>query len=113
MVIEKGQIYWCDLDPVQGHEQGATRPVVIMSSDSYNASQSPLAAVIPLTKAPVKNPIHVRFSPVETGLEGASTALSDHARFIDRTRLKGSAIGRLQPAALAVLNRQLSRALGL
>jgi mRNA interferase MazF len=113
MVIEKGQIYWCGLDPVHGHEQGSTRPVVVVSSDSYNGTQSPLAAIVPLTRAPVKNPIHVRFSPAETGLEAASTALTDHARFLDRTRLRGAPIGRLQPAALALLNRQLARVLGL
>ena len=113
MVIEKGQIYWCGLDPVQGHEQGSTRPVVVISSDHYNGTQSPLAAIVPLTKAAVKNPIHVRYSPQETGLEAASTALTDHARFIDRTRLKGAPIGRLQAAALALLNKQLGRVFGL
>lgn len=112
-MIEKGQIYWCGLDPVHGREQGSTRPVVVVSSDSYNGTESPLAAIVPLTRAPVKNPIHVRLSPDDTGLESASTALTDHARFVDRTRLRGSPIGRLQPAALASLNRQLARVLGL
>ena len=112
-MIEKGQIYWCGLDPVHGHEQGSTRPVVVVSSDSYNGTESPLAAIVPLTRAPVKNPIHVRLSPDDTGLESASTALTDHARFVDRTRLRGAPIGRLQPAALALLNRQLARVFGL
>lgn len=112
-MIEKGQIYWCGLDPVHGHEQGSTRPVVVVSSDSYNGTESPLAAIVPLTRAPVKNPIHVRLSPDDTGLESASTALTDHARLVDRTRLRGSPIGRLQPAALALINRQLARVLGL
>ena len=109
MVIEKGQIYWCGLDPVHGHEQGSTRPVVVASGDSYNGTQTPLTAIVPLTKAPIKNPIHIRFSPADTGLTEASTALIDHARFIDRTRLKGTPVGRLQPAALAQLNRHLAR----
>lgn len=51
MVIERGQIYWCALDPIQGHEQGAPRPVIVVSADPYNKTQSPLAAVVPLTKA--------------------------------------------------------------
>ena len=113
MVIERGQIYWCGLDPVQGHEQGSTRPVVVVSSDAYNGSQSPLAAIVPLTKAPIKNPIHLRLAAEDTGLELASTALIDYARFIDRTRLKGSPIGRLRPSALAQLDRQLARVLGI
>lgn len=113
MVIEKGQIYWCGLDPVHGHEQGSTRPVVVVSSDSYNGTRSPLAAIVPLTKAPAKNPVHVRLTPDQTGLDADSTALTDHARFIDCTRLKGSSIGRLQPSALALLNRQLGRVFGI
>lgn len=113
MVMERGQIYWCVLDPVHGHEQGSTRPVVIVSADSYNGTQTPLTAIVPLTRSPMKNPIHIRFSPAETGLDTGFTALTDHARFVDRTRLKGAPIGRLQPAALALLNRQLTRVLGL
>jgi mRNA interferase MazF len=113
MVIERGQVYWCNLDPVHGHEQGLTRPVVIVSSDSYNSSQSPLIAVIPLTKAPAKNPIHLRLAPEDTGLDAPSTALIDHSRFLDRTRLKGAPVGRLRPAAMLLLNRHLSRVLGL
>jgi len=58
--IERGQIYWCGLDPVHGHERGLTRPVVIMAADSYNRTLSPLTAIVPLTKWPVKNPIHVK-----------------------------------------------------
>ena len=113
MVIEKGQIYWCGLDPVQGHEQGLKRPVIIVSADPYNQTKSPLAAIVPLTKSPIKNPIHLRFTPEETGLDSDSTALTDHTRFIDRTRLIGNPVGRLQPVAMALLNRQLNRLLGL
>ena len=113
MVIEKGQIYWCALDPIQGHEQGATRPVVVVSANAYNKTQSPLAAVVPLTKAAAKTPLHLRFAPADTGLRMASTVLIDHARFLDRARLRGTPIGRLQPGALALLDQQLSRVLGL
>ena len=90
-----------------------TRPVIIISSDMYNQSRSPLTAIVPLTRSPAKNPIHLTFSPAETGLDSASTALTDHARFVDRSRLKGQPIGRLQPPALAQLNRQLTRLLAL
>lgn len=89
------------------------RPVVIVSADAYNKTQSPLAAVVPLAKSPPKTPLHLRFSPAETGLDKDSTALIDHARFLDRSRLRGTAIGKLEPAALALLDRHLSRVLGL
>src|SRR5690349_21301427 len=51
--MKRGEIYWCDLEPRRGHEQGARRPVVIISADQYNASQSPLIGVVPLTTTPV------------------------------------------------------------
>ncbi len=111
--MERGQIFWCNLDPVRGHEQGSARPVVIVSADSYNETLSPLAAIVPLTRSPIKNPIHIRLSGSDTGLAEDSTLLIDHARFIDRSRLRGQAIGRLSPVAIALLNRQLSRVLGL
>ncbi len=110
MVIERGQIYWCALD---GHEQRAARPVVVVTADTYNKTQSPLAAVVPLTKAPPNTPLHVRFAPEDTGLELPSTALIDHARFLDRSHLRGSPAGKLRPGALAELDRRLSRVLGL
>jgi mRNA interferase MazF len=113
MVIERGQIYWCGLDPVQGHEQGATRPVVIVSADQYNKTRSPLVAVVPLTRAPAKTPLHLRLPADHTGLESESTALIDHARFLDRARIRGTSAGRLSPSALATLDRLLSRVLGL
>ncbi len=63
------------------------RPVVIVPADPYNQSQSPLIGVVPLTTAVAKNPVHVKLAKEETGLETDSTALVDHARFLDRTRL--------------------------
>jgi mRNA interferase MazF len=113
MVIERGQIYWCELDPIRGHEQGSARPVVVVSADAYNQTQSPLAAVVPLTTAIPKTPLHLRFSAAQTGLDQDSTALVDHARFLHRSRLRGAPIGRLDAGAISTLNRHLSRVFGL
>jgi mRNA-degrading endonuclease toxin of MazEF toxin-antitoxin module len=90
--MKRGEIYCCDLDARRGHEQGARRPVVI---------------------AVAKNPVHVRLTKEETGLEANSTALVDHARFLDRTRLGPSPAGRLIPEAQSRLDRNLARAPGL
>lgn len=111
--MKRGEIFWCDLEPRRGHEQGERRPVVIVSADPYNESQSPLVGVVPLTTAIAKNPIHVKLPKEETGLEADSTALVDHARFLDRTRLRPSAAGRLIPGAQLRLDRNLARVLGL
>jgi len=53
--MKRGEIYWCDIEPRRGHEQGARRPVIIVSADPYNQSRSPLIGVVPLTTATAKN----------------------------------------------------------
>jgi mRNA-degrading endonuclease toxin of MazEF toxin-antitoxin module len=55
--------------------------------------------MVPLTRAIAKNPLHVALSVDETGLESASTALIDHAQFIDRSRLRAEAAGKLSGIA--------------
>jgi mRNA interferase MazF len=111
--MKRGEIYWCDLEPRRGHEQGERRPVIIVSADPYNESRSPLIGVVPLTTAIAKNPVHLKLGKDQTGLSADSTALVDHARFLDRTRLRPGAAGRLTLAAQALLDRNLARILGL
>src|SRR5262249_8754061 len=111
--MKRGEIHWCDLNPRRGHEQGARRPVIVISADAYNDSRSPLIGVLPLTTAAAKNPIHVPLAQSETGLDADSTALVDHARFLDRTRLEAAAVGRLTIAAQERLDRNLRRVMRL
>jgi mRNA interferase MazF len=111
--MKRGDIFWCDLEPRRGHEQGEKRPVLVVSVDAYNDSRSPLVAVVPLTRSPTKNPLHVALTTDETGLDSASTALIDHARFLDRSRLGKTAAGRLTAQAQGRVDRNLARVLGL
>jgi mRNA interferase MazF len=111
--MNRGEIYWCDLNPRRGHEQGEKRPVIVVSVDAYNESRSALVGVVPMTTEPMKNPIHVALSKAETGLTSNSTALIDHARFLDRTRLGGKVAGRLTAAAQQRVDLNLKRVLGL
>jgi mRNA interferase MazF len=99
---------WCDLEPRRGHEQGEVRPVIIVSADAYNETRSPLVAIVPLTRAVAKNPLHVALSVNETGLEAPSTALIDHARFVDRSRLRREAAGMLVRGAQARVDRNVA-----
>jgi mRNA interferase MazF len=111
--VRRGEILWCDLEPRRGHEQGEVRPVIIVSADAYNETRSPLVAIVPLTRAVAKNPLHVALPVDETGLESPSTALIDHARFVDRSRLRPEAAGRLIGSAQARVDRNLARVFGL
>ena len=111
--MNRGGIYWCDLEPRTGHEQGLVRPVVVVSAAQYNNSRSPMIGIIPLTTSEPKHGFHVVLEPSETGLDLKSTALVDQARFIDRQRLRVDKIGQVTVSGLARLDRQLARAFGL
>src|SRR2546425_11557974 len=72
-----------------------------------------VAAVVPLTRSLAKNPLHVSLSAEDTGLDSPSTALIDHARFIDRSRLRSEPVGGLSSGAQARVDRNLARVFGL
>ena len=111
--MRRGEILGCDIEPRRGHEQVEVRPVIIVSADAYNETRSPLVAIVPLTRAVAKNPLHVALAVDETGLAAPSTALIDHARFVDRSRLRPDAAGRLIGSAQARVDRNLARVFGL
>jgi len=71
-----------------------------------------LIGVVPLTTAVANNPVHIKLTKEETGLEADSTALVDHARFLDRTRLRPGPAGHLIPEAQSKLDRNLARVMG-
>lgn len=88
MEIKKGQIYYADLSPVVGSEQGGIRPVLIVQNDTGNRF-SPTVIVAPITtkgmlKASV--PTHKDLND-DCGLPQKSTALLEQLRTIDKSRL--------------------------
>ena len=77
-----------DLDPVRGHEQGRTRPAVILSVDTFNSSKAGLVTVLPVTsKKKYDLPTHVRIDPPEGGLTAPSVILCDQLRTVSKDRL--------------------------
>ena len=86
--IKRGDIYYADLNPVIGSEQGDCRPVLIVQNDTGN-KYSPTVIITPITSNLRKNPIptHV-FIPKICGLEYDSLALTEQIRAIDRVRLR-------------------------
>ena len=108
----RGEIYYANLNPVIGSEQGGIRPVLIVQNDIGN-TYSPTIVIVPLTKQTKKSrlPIHVRI-PRSCGLEGDSLALTEQLRTIDRSRL-GSFIGRIGIYEQAAIDNALSVSVGL
>lgn len=85
--IKKGNIYYANLDPVVGSEQGGNRPVVVVSNNIGN-SHSPTIMVAPITSSDNnKNdlPTHVE---IKEKLKNDSIILTEQIRSIDKTRLK-------------------------
>ncbi len=88
-MVMRGEIYFAELNPVLGSEQGGTRPVLIVQNDIGNA-YSPTTIVMPITSKTdkAKLPTHVELSRRESGLSRDSVLLAEQIRTIDKSRLK-------------------------
>lgn len=108
-IIKRGDIYYANLNPVIGSEQGGTRPVLIISNDIGN-KHSPtviVAAITSRVQTKAKLPTHTIINDFE-GLDKGSIILLEQIRTIDKKRLQeylGALDGRFLPAvdkALAI-----------
>lgn len=88
-MIKRGEIFFAQLNPVQGSEQGGTRPVLIVQNDIGN-NHSPTTIVLAITSQVTKArlPTHIELSQEESGLERPSVVLAEQIRTIDKNRLK-------------------------
>ena len=110
--MKRGDIFYADLNPVVGSEQGNNRPVLVVQNDTGN-KHSPTVIVTPITGRLNKNPLptHVLL-PKACGLERDSLALTEQIRAIDRSRL-GNYIGRAGKSAMSQIDTALSVSVGL
>ena len=89
MVIKRGDMFYADLSPVVGSEQGGIRPVLVIQNDTGN-KYSPTVIVSAITSQQNKNklPTHIELDSEEFGLKSDSVVLAEQIRTIDKTRLK-------------------------
>ena len=89
MVVKRGEIYYADLSPVVGSEQGGLRPVLIIQNDIGN-KYSPTVIVAAITSQLTKNkiPTHVQLDCSTYALPKDSVVLTEQLRTIDKQRLK-------------------------
>lgn len=86
--IKRGQIYYADLSPVKGSEQGGLRPVLIIQNDIGNRySPTVIAAIITSRHTKAKLPTHIWLN-AECGLPKESMVECEQVRTIDKGRLK-------------------------
>ena len=89
MTIKRGDIYYADLSPVVGSEQGGVRPVLIVQNDVGNKySPTVIAAAITSQRDKTKLPTHIKVDADESGLAKDSIVLLEQIRTIDKQRLK-------------------------
>ena len=89
MVIKRGDMFYADLSPVVGSEQGGIRPVIIIQNDIGNKhSPTVIAAAITSQTGKNKLPTHIEIGSQNNGLKEDSIVLTEQIRTIDKSRLK-------------------------
>ncbi len=113
MVIKRGDIYYADLSPVVGSEQGGVRPVLIIQNDVGNKySPTVIATAITSQINKAKMPTHIELDANEYGLSKDSVVLAEQIRTIDKRRLKEK-IGHLDDRLMTKVNEALEISFGL
>jgi mRNA interferase MazF len=103
----RGEIWLADLNPIRGHEQAGTRPVLIVSTNTFNHGPAGLVFALPLTRANRGIPIHISIDPPEGGVSARSYILCDALRSIAKDRLGSHPWGSVSPATLRTVEDYL------
>lgn len=113
MDIKRGDIYYADLSPVVGSEQGGVRPVLIVQNDVGNKySPTVIAAAITSQQDKSRLPTHISLNSGDCGLSKDSIVLLEQMRTIDKKRLKEK-MGALDSGAMNMVDKAISVSLGL
>ncbi|HBL41454.1 MAG TPA: PemK family transcriptional regulator [Ruminococcaceae bacterium] len=113
MNVKRGEIYYADLSPVVGSEQGGIRPVLIVQNDVGNRfSPTVIAAAITSQKYKTGLPTHIRVNADGCGLAKDSIVLLEQVRTIDKRRLR-ERMGNLNDGDMSRINHALSVSFGL
>lgn len=113
MIIQRGDIYYADLSPVIGSEQGGIRPVLIVQNDVGNKfSPTVIAAAITSQRDKTNLPTHIKVDADGCGLAKDSIVLLEQVRTIDKQRLKEK-MGSLDMGAMNKIDKALSVSFGL
>lgn len=113
MVVRRGDIFYADLNPVVGSEQGGMRPVLVVQNDVGNQfSPTVIVAAITTHIGKARIPTHVEIAASASGLERDSVVLLEQVRTIDRRRLRQK-VGHVDGEILGKVDEALKISLGL
>lgn len=111
--IKRGDIFYADLSPVVGSEQGGVRPILIIQNDIGNKySPTVIAAAITSKLDKSRLPTHIEVNASSYGLEKDSVILLEQIRTLDKQRLKEK-MGHLDTDSMNKVNRALTVSFGL
>ena len=111
--VKRGDIFYADLSPVVGSEQGGTRPVLIVQNDTGNRhSPTVIAAAITSQTGKAKLPTHINIAGGSVGLSKDSIILLEQIRTIDKRRLREH-MGHLDEQQMAQVDDALAVSFGL
>ena len=109
--IKRGEIYYADLSPVRGSEQGGIRPILILQNDMGNKhSPTTIVAAITSRKTKAALPTHVTFTA--EFMKSESIVLLEQIRTIDKTRL-GECIGKIDKDTMGAVDKAIIVSFGI
>lgn len=112
MTIKRGELYYADLSPVVGSEQGGIRPVLVVQNDIGNKySPTVIAAAVTSKINKAKLPTHIELSSNTYGLQKDSVILLEQIRTLDKRRLK-ERIGELNETTMTKVDKAILISLG-
>ena len=113
MSVKRGDIYYADLSPVVGSEQGGLRPVLIIQNDVGNRySPTVIAAAITSRMGKTRLPTHIDVYADKVGLAKDSVILLEQVRTLDKKRLKEK-MGHLDDGVMSQVNSAIAVSFGL
>ena len=112
-IVKRGEIYYADLSPVVGSEQGGVRPVLIVQNDTGNRhSPTVIAAAITSQTGKAKLPTHIELSAACCGLPKDSLILLEQIRTLDKRRLR-ERMGKVDSAVMEKVDTAIAVSFGL
>ena len=111
--VKRGEIYYADLSPVVGSEQGGIRPVLIVQNDMGNRhSPTVIAAAITSQLGKARLPTHIELAAQSYGLPRESVVLLEQIRTLDKKRLR-QCMGHLDKEAMEKVDNAIAVSFGL
>src|ERR1043165_2214660 len=115
MAVQRGEVYFVNLNPVQGREQAGQRPVLVLSVNSINRLPLVVTVVVGTKGENVTRdyPTNVRVSTAESSLPMETVFLCFQLRSLDPSRFTGSPAGKISGAMLEKVEHAVRHSLGL